>query len=722
MAKSSTLTAELTLKISESTGKDVGRGIARIDPADMSRLGIDMGDTIEVVGKRRTICKVLPTFKEHRGQSHLQIDGIARSNAGVGIGESAVARPVEAPPAEEVVLIPQGAVPSDRDLAYIGGLLDGLPVLEGDRVRVTLFGSRHVDFQVKTNRPAGPALIVSDTLLKVDKGAKAARGEPAAAAEPALSYEDIGGVKRQLERIREIIELPLKYPELFDRLGIDAPKGVLLYGPPGCGKTLIARAVAHETEAKFFAVNGPEIVHKFYGESEAHLRKIFDEATKQAPSIIFLDEIDAIAPRRERVVGDVEKRVVAQLLALMDGLSQRQHVIVLAATNLPNVLDPALRRPGRFDREISIPIPDQYGRQEILEIHSRGMPLAKDVDLPHMSAITHGFVGADLEALCRESGMIALRRLLPRIDFSQATIPYELLSELEVTGDDFLQAMHEVEPSAVREVFVEVPNVAWSDVGGLDDAKTRLREAVEWPLQYPKLFEAVRLRPPKGVLLSGPPGCGKTLLAKALATETKVNFISVKGPEILSMYVGESERGLREVFRKARQTAPCIVFFDEIDALASSRSGGREDSGVGARVLSQLLTELDGIEELKGVLMLAATNRPDLLDPALLRPGRFDIQIELPPPDREVRAKIFEVHLRDRPVERGVTPEWLADQTEGFSGAEIEGVCRRAVMLAIGEQIRLSAEKPDATRLRIRRGDLEAAAREIGSQLGRDAS
>ena len=539
MVTSPSIVKEITLRVSESTGKDVGRGIARIDPADMQRLGVDVGDMLEVAGKRGTVCRVLPTFKEHRGKGHLQVDGVVRENARAGLNEMAVVRPASARPAEELVLVPQGGLPSSRDLKYIGGLLDGLPVTSGDRVRVTLFGNRRADFLVKCTRPTGAVTVMPDTLLKVQSG----DGKQAPATTAPLSYEDIGGLKRQLDRVREIVELPLKYPELFDRLGIDAPKGILLYGPPGCGKTLLARAVAHETEAKFFSINGPEIIHKFYGESEAHLRKLFDEAARQAPSIIFLDEIDAIAPRRERVVGDVEKRVVAQLLALMDGLSQRQHVIVLAATNLPNALDPALRRPGRFDREITIPIPDQRGRQEILEIHSRGMPLAEDVDLAHVAAITHGFVGADLEALCREAGMITLRRLLPQIDFSQPSIPDETLAQLQVKVGDFQEALREVEPSAVREVFVEVPNVTWNDVGGLDEIKQRLREAVEWPLLYPELFESVNLTPPKGALVYGPPGCGKTLIAKALATEAGVNFVSVKGPELLSMYVGESERG-----------------------------------------------------------------------------------------------------------------------------------------------------------------------------------
>ena len=503
--------------------------------------------------------------------------------------------------------------------------------------------------------------------------------------EPAktLSYENIGGLKRELHRIREIIELPLRYPEVFERLGIDAPKGVLLHGPPGCGKTLIARAVAHETEARFFSVNGPEIIHKFYGESEAHLRKIFEEASRQTPSIIFIDEIDAIAPRREQVVGDVEKRVVAQLLALMDGLARRQNVIVIAATNLPNVLDPALRRPGRFDREIAIPIPDRDGRQEILEIHSQGMPLAADVNIAHLASITHGFVGADLEALCREAAVSCLRRFLPEIDFASGQIPYESLRKLEVQADDFRTALCEVEPSAIREVFVEIPDVQWSDVGGLDQIKRQLEEAVEWPLKYPELFIEAKVRPPKGILLSGPPGCGKTLLAKALATATQVNFISVKGPALLSKFVGESERGVREIFHKARQAAPCIIFFDEIDALVPSRGGGSSDSHVTERVIGQFLAEMDGIEELKSVLILGATNRADILDPALLRPGRFDVLVEIPLPDCDARAAIFAIGLRDRPLAEGIMIESLAERTAGFTGADIQAVCDQAALAAI---------------------------------------
>jgi len=530
-----------------------------------------------------------------------------------------------------------------------------------------------------------------------------------------LSYEDIGGLKPQLQRIREMIELPLRYPEVFKRLGIDAPKGVLLHGPPGCGKTLIARAIAHETEANFFSVNGPEVIHKFYGESEAHLRKIFEDATLKGPSIVFLDEIDAIAPRREKVVGDVEKRVVAQLLALMDGLTKRQNVIVIAATNIPNALDPAMRRPGRFDREISIPIPDRNGRLEVLEIHSRGMPLAQDVDMTHLADITHGFVGADLEALCREAAMVCLRGIMPDIDFALTQIPYEQLAKLEVHMDDFLASLREVEPSAIREVFVEVPDVRWQDVGGLEEIKAHLIEAVQWPLKYPHLFEEAGIKPTKGILISGPPGCGKTLLAKAIANESGVNFISVKGPALLSKYVGESERGVREVFRKARQAAPCIIFFDEIDALVPVRSGSSSDSHVAERVLSQFLTEVDGIEELKGVLVLGATNRLDILDPAVLRPGRFDEVVEIPIPNEEDRKEIFEIHLRNKPLSPRIVLDDLVSKTEGFSGADIAGACHKAALTALRRVVEQGGgEKADKRiRLQITKADLLSGLQEV---------
>lgn len=700
-------TQGLKLKVTEALGKDVGRAFARIGPEDMEKLQVGIGDTVEITGKRKTVCKVMPAYKELRGQCRVQLDGLTRENAGAGLDEFVQVRKSACRPADRVILAPINIIPANRDLKYIGSLLDGLPVQEGDRIRATLFGSRSADFKVERTVPEGPVLINPTTELVVGK----AREEESARR---VSYEDVGGLKPQLQRIREMIELPLRYPEVFKRLGIDAPKGVLLHGPPGCGKTLIARAIAHETEANFFSVSGPEVVHKFYGESEAHLRKIFEEAAQKGPSIVFLDEIDAIAPRRERVVGDVEKRVVAQLLALMDGLTKRQNVIVIGATNIPNALDPALRRPGRFDREITFPIPDRNGRLEILEIHSRGMPLAQDVDMVQMAEITHGFVGADLEALCRESAMICLRRIMPDIDFARASIPYEQLAKLEVHMDDFRAALHEVEPSAIREVFVEVPSVHWQDIGGLGAVKERLIEAVEWPLKYPHLFAQAGVKPPQGILLSGLPGCGKTLLAKAIATESQVNFISVKGPSLFSMYVGESERGVREVFHKARQAAPCIILFDEIDALFPLRSGASSDSHVAERVLGQLLSELDGIEELKGVLVLGATNRLDMLDPAVLRPGRFDEIVEIPTPDEKDRKEIFEVHLRNKPLGAGISPDDLASRTEGLSGAEIASVCRKAALRAIRRAVEVNRERTgDEMKVRIEVDDLETALEEV---------
>jgi transitional endoplasmic reticulum ATPase len=709
-----TESAQLKLKVTEAIGKDVGRALARIGPEDLERLHVTIGDTVEVAGKRATVCKVMPAYKELRGQSRVQLDGLTRENAGAALDEFVQVRKIAVRPAQRIRLAPLTIAPDSRDLQYIGSLLDGLPVQAGDRIRAALFGSRCADFKVENTLPHGPVLINPTSELVIGKAEVKER------ARMAVPYEDIGGLKPQMHRIREMIELPLRYPEVFERLGIDAPKGVLLHGPPGCGKTLIARAIAHETEAQFFAVSGPEIIHKFYGESEAHLRKVFDEATRQGPSIIFLDEIDAIAPRREQVAGEVEKRVVAQLLALMDGLNRRHNVIVIGATNIPNALDPALRRPGRFDREIAIPIPDRNGRLDILEIHSRGMPLKPDVDMSRLAEITHGFVGADLEALCREAAMICLRDILADLDFSLAKIPYERLARLEVRMDHFLTALREVEPSAIREVFVEVPNVRWSDVGGLARLKQRLVEAVEWPLRYAPLFEQAGVRPPKGILLSGPPGCGKTLLAKAIANESQVNFISVKGPALLSKYVGESERQVREVFRKARQAAPCIIFFDELDALMPSRGGAASDTPVTDRVLSQFLAELDGIEELKGVLVLGATNRLDRLDPAVLRPGRFDEVVEIPLPEEPERREIFEVHLRGKPVAPNVKISDLAAKSKGFSGAQIASVCNLAALRAVRRAVALAGDSdtgkpPLATQAKaqIEPDDLAAALAEV---------
>lgn len=682
----------ISLRVAEALGKDVGKGFARLDPNDLKKLGLEVGDIIQIEGKKISVAKAMPAFSDARGKEIVQIDGITRGNAGVSIGEKASIKRVLPRPASRIVLTPAGgtsALKKKRDMDYMGKLLDGLSLVAGDRIRATLFGSRYQDFIVSSTAPHDIVIIHPQSVIEIEErkeeGTKELR----------ITYEDVGGLSREIQKIREMIELPLKYPQVFEKLGIEPPKGVLLYGPPGCGKTLLAKAVANETEATFLSISGPEIIHKFYGESEAKLREVFETAKRKAPSIIFIDEIDSIAPKREQVFGEVEKRVVAQLLALMDGLEGRGQVIVIGATNLPNLLDPALRRPGRFDREITIGIPDIGARCEILEIHTRGMPLAKDVNLAEIAKITHGFTGADIAALCREAAMITLRRIMPKIEFGSDIIPYELLMELEVTMDDMLSALHEVEPSAIREVFVEVPNVRWEDIGGLEEIKEGLIEAVEWPLRYGPLFKYGRLKPPKGILLHGPPGSGKTLLAKALATEMGVNFISVKGPQLMSKYVGESERGVREVFKKARLTSPCILFFDEIDSLAPMRGGLRGDSGVSDRVISQLLTEMDGIEELKNVWILAATNRIDMLDSALLRPGRFDLILELPVPDERSRLEIFEIHTRERPIDKDVDLAKLAKETESMFGADIEGICTKATMLAVREFVEKTGMEND---------------------------
>ena len=705
-------------KVSEGLGKDVGRGLARLDPADMKTLGVQIGDVVEVVGPRRTVCKVMPAYKDDRGGGRIQVDGLTRANAQVALDDMVKVQRVEARPVNRVVLTPSSSDFQERDLQYMGSKLDGLTIVEGDTIRGTLFGSRHMDFQVKETDPKGPVVIHSGTLLKISQPRPTATSAAAPKGQT-FSYEDVGGLRKEVQRVREIVELPLRYPEVFARLGIAAPKGILLYGPPGCGKTLIARAAAHETKVKFFSISGPEIMQKFYGESEGHLRKLFDEATKQAPSNIFIDEIDSIAPKREELGGEhqVERRVVAQLLTLMDGLKARGQVIVIAATNIPNALDPSLRRPGRFDREIVIPIPDRHGRLEILEIHSRGMPLAKDVDLTQLAEITHGFVGADLESLCREAAMICVRRILPEIDFAQAALPYESLQKLEISRADFQAALRDVEPSALREVFVEVPSTKWDDVGGLERPKALLQEALEWPLKYADLFQAGGVRPIKGILLSGPPGCGKTLLAQAAASATQVNFISVKGPSLLSKFIGESERGVREVFRKAKQAAPCLVFFDEIDALVPRRGSGETDAGVSERVVGQFLAELDGVEKMEGVFVLGATNRPDMVDPALLRPGRFDLSVEIPRPNEAERLTILEIQTRGKPVDPSVPLGAIAAITVGMSGADLGGICQHAALFAIRERVEILKANADdpvlKTPLVIQSKHFEAAIQEI---------
>lgn len=684
----------MVFKIKEAIGKDVGRALARIDPKDMNEAGLQPGDIIMIEGKRKTPVKVMPCYAEDRGKKIIQIDGITRENVQAGIDEKIRIETITCKPAQKIRLQPDSASGSQyksNDARYIGSLITGLPVSKGDKIRANLFGSRSVDYLVVDTNPAGVVLIDTNTTIDLNLSKKGAKKSSK------VTYEDIGGLGNQVQRIREMIELPLKYPEVFERLGIEPPKGVFLYGPPGTGKTLIVRAVANETDAYFIHISGPEIMGKFYGESEERLRKVFVDAQAHAPAIIFIDEIDAIAPKREDLGGEkqVEKRVVAQLLSLMDGLASRGKVIVIGATNIPNTIDPALRRPGRFDRELSVSIPDKKGRLEILEIHTRGMPLAEDVSLEKLSAVTHGFVGADLESLAREAAMTALRRILPKIDYELAEIPYELLMNLEVTMDNFLDAMKEVEPSAIREVFVEVPDVKWDDVGGLDDIKEALKEAVEWPLKYESLFRKAGTNPPKGIILYGKPGTGKTYLAKAVASESGVNFISVKGPQIMSKYIGESEKGVRELFKKAKQAAPTILFLDEIDSVCPRRNSDSSGSNVADRVISQFLTEMDGIEDLKGVVVLAATNRIDMIDPALLRSGRFDLMFELPYPDEKTRKNIFEIHTRNKPLHNDVKIGKLAKDTERFVGADIEFVCRKASVQAIREAIESSGNSDE---------------------------
>ncbi len=688
------MSTDLTLKVTEAFSKDVGRGVARIDPGDMKLLDADVGDIIEIAGKRTTVAKLLPAFPEHRGKGIIQIDGIIRGNAKAGVDDEVKIKKTTATIASSITISSNRAIPTHRDTKYMGRLLEGLPVLKGDIVRVTYFGTHYHDYIVVGTHPEGAVLVNPKTIIQLGKIEEVSKTGAELKPEMRISYEDVGGLGKELKKIREMIELPLKYPELFEHLGIEPPKGVLLHGPPGTGKTLIARAIANETSASFMHVSGPEIMHKFYGESEGKLREIFAQASNNAPSILFIDEIDVIAPKREKILGDVEKRVVGQLLALMDGLKSRGQVVVIGATNIPNALDPALRRPGRFDREISIGVPDRNGRLEILNIHTRGMPLEESVDLSHFADVTHGYVGADIAALCREAAMNAIRRVMPEIE-SKALSP-EMLLDLKVSMDDFITAFSEIVPSTTREVFVEVPDVSWEDIGGLEDIKYELKKTVEWPLKYTSLFNYAHIKPPKGILLYGPPGTGKTMIAKAVGSESNANFISIKGPELLSKWVGESESGIREMFKKARQAAPCVIFFDEIDAIAPTR-GTHGDTQVTERVVSQMLTEMDGIEELRGVTVLAATNRFDLVDSALLRPGRFDTLIELKPPEASELLEIFKVHTKQKPLGPDINYENLVKQMAGFTGADVAAVCREAVMIAIEEYIadKGNLEKPD---------------------------
>jgi len=674
------LSTEVRLQVHEAYTRDVGRGIARIDYSVMDRLGLSSGDVIEIKGRRRTFAKVLPLYPSDEGKSVIRMDGLIRNNAEVSINDIVIVRKVSVMPAERVTLIPlEPSPPLDR--RYFLEVLEGLVVTRGDNIMVPYFGGRII-YKVGPTYPTVDALMITKRtdIIVTEKG-EILKGVPH------VTYEDIGGLDEEIRKVREMIELPLRHPEIFERLGVEPPKGVLLYGPPGTGKTLLAKAVANESNAHFISISGPEVMSKYYGESEARLRDIFKEAKERAPSIIFIDEIDSIAPKREEVTGEVERRVVSQLLTLMDGLEARGRVIVIGATNRPNAVDPALRRPGRFDREIELRVPDRKGRLEILQIHTRNMPLTPDVDLSGLASITHGFVGADIEYLCKEAAMKALRRVLPELKLEEGVIDMKTLEKLQVAMVDFEAALKDVQPSALREVYIEAPNVKWSDIGGLEDVKRQLQEAVEWPLKYNEIYKHLNYDMPKGVLLYGPPGTGKTLLAKAVATESQANFISVKGPELLSKWVGESERGVREVFRKARQAAPCIIFFDEIDALAPVRGMGG-DSMVTERVVSQLLTELDGLQPLQQVVVLAATNRIDLLDPALLRAGRFDKLLYVPLPDKVARKQIFEIHLKNKPLAQDVSIDALVALTEGFSGAEVAAVVNFALSSTLQDFLR----------------------------------
>jgi len=670
------------IRVIQAKTQDDGKGIARMDPELMKILQLEDGDYVVVEGVKKTVAVLRTGYAEDENRGIIRIDSITRRNAGVGLDEKVSVRKITPRSAKRISLAPTQPLKIMGGEEYLKGALQNRVFTKGDFIEVNVMG-RKFDLVVQGFQPPAEGVVVSpQTEFKLSE--KPVKEEMAKA--PRVSYEEIGGLEEEIHKVREMIELPLRHPELFERLGVEAPKGVLLHGPPGTGKTLLAKAVANETSANFMSIGGPEIMSKFYGESEERLRQMFQEASENAPSIIFIDEIDSIAPKRDEVSGETERRVVAQLLALMDGLEARGKIVVIGATNRPNALDPALRRPGRFDREIEIGIPDNQGRMDILQIHTKGMPLADDVDLEKINSLTHGYVGADLAALAKEAAMRSLRRVLPEIDLEADSIPVEILNSLEVRMQDFLDAYREMQPSTLREVLIETPDVHWDDIGGLQGVKQELQETIEWPMRYPKVYTHMNANPPKGILLYGPPGTGKTLLAKAVASESEANFISVKGPEFLSKWVGESEKAVRETFRKARQAAPCVIFLDEIDSIAPVR-GGSHDSNVTERVVSQLLTEMDGLETLHSVTIIAATNRVDMIDPALLRPGRFDRLVYVPAPDLEARKEILKIHTMGKPIDEDVDLEELANKMENYTGAEIAAVCNEAVMLAIRDLI-----------------------------------
>ena len=689
---------EIILKIDEIPKQHVGRGRAIIDPKIIEETKWNTGQILELTYNKKTHVKLWPGSPEEYGTSIIKIDGMTRQNIGAGIGDKIKIKSVEAESAEQIVLSPTEKIAAEGLQEYMVYNYLNHVFTTGDIISLNTQMGGRVQFIVTSTKPSKPVIVTEKTIFKLGSMTKAVDTTV-----PHITYDELGGLKKEVQKIREMVELPMRHPELFEKIGVEAPKGVLLYGPPGTGKTLLAKAVAGETNAHFISLSGPEIMGKYYGESEERIREIFNQAEENSPSIIFIDEIDSIAPKRDEVSGEVEKRIVSQLLTLMDGMKSRGKVVVIAATNRPDSIDPALRRPGRFDREIEIGIPDEEGRNEILSIHTRGMPIDEKVDLKQIAKTTHGFVGADLEVLSKEAAMRSLRRILPEIDLDEDKISSEILQKIQIVNEDFRDALKEVRPSALREVQVQIPNISWDDVGGLDELKEELREAVEWPIKHKEAFEYVDVETPKGVLLYGPPGTGKTLIAKALAKMTESNFISIKGPELLSKWVGESEKGVREIFRKARQAAPCIIFFDEIDALVPRRSGS-ESSHVSENVVSQILTEIDGLEELHNVLIIGATNRLDIVDEALLRPGRFDRIIEVPLPDSKGRQHIFEIHSKKKPLSDDVNVSKIIEMTDGFSGAEVAAITNRAAIAALKRYV--SGKSDNVKDIKITQQDL----------------